>query len=45
MNKFEYKRVEVRTVKDIQRAEALQRQGWKIIKSGLFTILFERAKS
>jgi hypothetical protein len=43
MSKFEYRRVSTHTLAGLKAAEKLQAAGWRIISSGLFTILFERA--
>lgn len=42
--KFEYKTIDTRTEKGLKQAERLQRQGWKDINVGLFSIVFEREK-
>jgi hypothetical protein len=41
---FDYKTVYVDTEKGLKDAERLQREGWKIIRSGLHMIQFERPK-
>jgi len=42
---FEYRTVDTSTVKGLKEAERLHRAGWKIIRTGLFLIQFERRKS
>ena len=43
MAKFEYRTVHnTDTLTGLKEAERLQAQGWKIIRSGLFSIQFER---
>lgn len=44
MAQFEYKTVDTRTVQGIRQAERLKENGWRIIRSGLFSIQFEREK-
>jgi hypothetical protein len=39
--KFEYKRIDISTVDGIKRAERLKANGWKIISTGLFSLLME----
>lgn len=41
-NKFEYKTVSTHTLAGLEEAERLQAKGWKIIRTGLFLITFER---
>ena len=38
----QYKRVDTSTLKGLKQAERLKSRGWKIIQTGLFTILFEK---
>lgn len=40
----EYKKVNLKTVKDFERAERLQAQGWKPLQAGSDTVLLEREK-
>lgn len=40
--KTEYRTVEVHTLAGLKLAESLKAAGWKIIRSGLFTIQFSR---
>ncbi len=40
--KYQYKTIDTRTLKGLKQAEALKRNGWKIISVGLFTIKFEK---
>ncbi len=40
--RFEYKRVETRSMNDLVKAEKLKEQGWKMIEASMFAILFER---
>jgi len=42
MRKLEYRTVSTHTLKGLKEAERLKAAGWKIIRSGLFTITFER---
>jgi hypothetical protein len=44
MSKFEYKTVDTSTLKGLKEAEKLHMSGWKMIRVGLFSILFERKK-
>lgn len=41
-NPLQYRTVDTRTVKGIEEAERLQAAGWKIVRSGMFSIQFER---
>jgi len=41
-NPLQYRTVETRTLKGLKEAERLQAAGWKIIRSGMFSIQFER---
>lgn len=40
--KYKYKRVDVTTLRGIEEAEKLQRQGWHAISTGFYTIVFEK---
>lgn len=40
----EYKRVDLKTVKDFGKAERLQAQGWSVILLGADYVLLERQK-
>jgi hypothetical protein len=40
--KIEYKQVDTSTLKGLKEAERLHANGWKIIRTGLFTIQFCR---
>jgi len=40
--KYQYKRVNTRSLKGLKQAEKLQSLGWKIIVVGLYNILFEK---
>lgn len=40
--KKQYKRVEIRTVKDIEKAARLKANGWRIVSSNIFAIMFEK---
>ncbi len=37
-----YQTIQTTTIKGIKKAERLQANGWKIIRSGLFFIQFEK---
>ena len=39
---YKYKTIDTRTIKGIKQAERLQANDWKIIRSGLFSIQFEK---
>jgi hypothetical protein len=39
---FEYKRVELNSAANFALAEQLVAQGWKIVQSGLFSVLLEK---
>ncbi len=41
---FDYKRVDTSTLKGLEEAEKLKEAGWKIISSGLYSILFEKER-
>ncbi len=41
---FEYKRVRVASLEEIEYAEQLMRYGWKVIHGGMFTALLERRR-
>jgi hypothetical protein len=45
MMKIKYKTVEIRTLKGLKQAERLQRLGWTIGRTGLFSIQFYRRVS
>jgi len=40
--KYEYKRLLLRTIKDIKKAENHKNNGWKIISVGINNILLEK---
>ena len=40
--KKEYKTLELRSIKDFKKAERLQAKGWRVILSGIYSILLER---
>jgi hypothetical protein len=40
--KYQYKRVELKTEKDFKVAEKLKENGWRIIGSSIFAIIFEK---
>lgn len=40
--KFKYRTIDTSTLKGLKLAERLHQNGWKIIRSGLFLIYFER---
>ena len=40
----DYRTIETTTVKGIEQAERLQRNGWIIVRSSLFSIQFKRTK-
>ena len=40
---FEYKRIDIRTVDGIRKAEHLVSNGWRIIQSGFSFVLLERS--
>ena len=40
--KFEYKTIDTSTLKGLKEAERLHQTGWKMIRTGLFLIQFER---
>jgi hypothetical protein len=40
--KFEYRTVDTSTIDGIEKAERLQARGWRIIRTGLYLIQFER---
>ena len=40
--KYNYKRIELKTKKDFDRAERLQLQGWYIVLIGTDYLLFEK---
>jgi hypothetical protein len=40
--KFQYKTVDTSTLKGLKTAERLYKNGWKIIRNGLFIIQFEK---
>jgi very-short-patch-repair endonuclease len=40
--RFKYKKVEIRTVKDVRRAEWYKAHGWKIISVNPISIMFEK---
>jgi hypothetical protein len=42
--KFEYKTVDTSTLKGLKEAEKLHASGWKVIRTGLYLIQFERVK-
>ena len=42
---YEYRTVDTSTLKGLKQAERLHMAGWKIIRSGLFLVWFERAKA
>lgn len=44
MARFEYRTVSTHTLAGLREAERLHAQGWRIIRTGLFLITFERAK-
>jgi hypothetical protein len=41
---LQYKKVDLKTVKDFKKAERLQAQGWKPILAGFDTVLLEKRK-
>lgn len=41
--KFEYKTISLDSIENIKKAERLKANGWRIIRTGLFMIQFERA--
>lgn len=42
--KFEYKTIDTSTEAGLKKAERLQKQGWKILNNGFWSIQFEREK-
>ena len=42
--KREYRTVDITTLKGLKLAERLHVAGWKIVRSGMFSIQFERVK-
>lgn len=40
--KFEYRTVDTSTLEGLKKAERLHQSGWKMIRTGLFLIQFER---
>lgn len=44
MGKFEYKTIDTSTLAGLREAERLQADGWRIIRSGLYLVQFERRK-
>jgi hypothetical protein len=40
--KYQYKRIDTRTVKGLKQAENLKAKGWRIILVGIDYILFEK---
>ena len=40
--KYEYKRIVTNTLENLRKAEKLKEQGWKIISSSMFEIIFEK---
>ncbi len=42
MSNFEYRTVSTHTLAGLHEAERLQASGWKIVRTGLFLITFER---
>jgi hypothetical protein len=42
--KYQYRRVDISTIKGIKQAERLQSMGWKVISSGMFSVIMEKAK-
>ncbi len=40
--KFEYRTIDTSSLKGLKQAERLHVTGWKIIRTGLFLIYFER---
>ena len=42
--KLEYRRVSTHDLDGLRAAERLHARGWRIVSSGLFTILFERKR-
>ena len=40
--KYRYKRVVIKTIKDIIKAEKYKANGWKIIEQSMFAMLFEK---
>ena len=45
VGQFEYILIDIRTIKGMDTAERLKRQGWKIISVGFTSLQFERKKS
>ena len=43
--KYQYKTIDISTLKGIEEAEKLQNNGWKIINFGLYLLIFERRLS
>lgn len=39
---LQHKLVDITTVKGIATAERLKANGWRIVRSGMFTMLFEK---
>ena len=42
--RYEYRRVDLRTIKGIEEAERLKEKGWKIVSHSLDVIEFERPR-
>lgn len=42
MARFEYRTVDTSTLEGLKQAEWLKEHGWKIIRTGLYLIQFER---
>lgn len=40
--KFKYRTIDTSTLKGLKQAERLHENGWKIIRTGLFLIWFEK---
>jgi len=44
-SRFEYRRMDTSTVAGIAAAEKLQANGWRVIQTGLFSVLMERKRT
>lgn len=40
--KYEYQRIDLRSIEGIKKAERLREKGWKMLEVGIDCILFER---
>lgn len=40
--KYQYRRIDISTLKGLKQAERLQARGWKLVGGGLFTIVMQK---